>query len=748
MGTQGPGRKRLPNQEKMTAEDDALQQIARDAEARLAARRTARAEAREIRMKELEKQHKEKYYGLDYKWGRIEQWMEDGERYSRHSRRIASLSDDEERMSVGSRGSLKVTTLHQSIPGSSSSSNSLLSRIFSFTSPSWHTSLSHLLPSFYPCTCSSFLPSQPSDYSSFLGSGSRASSRASSARASPVVEERLDRDFLDRGSRTALNLSAATLSSLGGASSRRGSCDTSVSVEMEASIREMKDSVAEAEEKYRRAMVSNAQLHNDKSTLMYQVETLREDLSDMEELLWEARRHADERTKAYERERDCHILLQFQFKEMNETMRRSEELLMEVSQLREQTHAYAQEVSDLQEALQWKEKKIAALERQREISDVIQIERDQLRVEVLSLRDVVKKYGEVISPELATNGGPRLDDDEVSNSFGENVPDSRESMLGNTGDLTSHYCPKNKPTQLLSFGSAGKHVRASNVSREARARKQMTHQGRRKNHMRIRLKGSCVSVKNAIAKQAVKQSGDSDHELTPTPKVKSPNEAKLSKKSQAKRKKTISHVGTTSIGNVQKSGQPASILYQKNIRSGNSADTIQRPDSNRLTGQKLNEKPVECSSAPTGVSAAEPSSSASLIREDCEDCSAKYQQRVIGNTAEKCRRSQEEADNINMSDFVFVDSTFAGDTTSPEDLLTKLPGSPATSATVGHSCNFTRFVEELKVMAAPEWVLLKLPEGKMFEEQRVSQILGTDMQATQEVADMDSCEEAHEEMEQ
>ncbi|XP_061125421.1 uncharacterized protein lrrfip1b isoform X5 [Syngnathus typhle] len=622
MGTQGPGRKRLPNQEKMTAEDDALQQIARDAEARLAARRTARAEAREIRMKELEKQHKE----------------EDGERYSRHSRRIASLSDDEERMSVGSRGSLK-------------------------------------------------------------------------------VEERLDRDFLDRGSRTALNLSAATLSSLGGASSRRGSCDTSVSVEMEASIREMKDSVAEAEEKYRRAMVSNAQLHNDKSTLMYQVETLREDLSDMEELLWEARRHADERTKAYERERDCHILLQFQFKEMNETMRRSEELLM-------------------------------ALERQREISDVIQIERDQLRVEVLSLRDVVKKYGEVISPERATNGGPRLDDDEVSNSFAENVPDSRESMLGNTGDLTSHYCPKTKPTQLLSFGSAGKHVRASNVSREARARKQMTHQGRRKYHMRIvstRLKGSCVSVNNAIAKQAVKQSGDSDHELTPTPKVKPPNEAKLSKKSQAKRKKSISHVGRTSSGKVQKSGQPASILYQKNIRSGNSADTIQRPDSNR---QKLNEKPVECSSTPTGVSAAEPSFSASLIREDCEDCSAKYQQRVIGNTAEKCQRSQGEADDINMSDFVFVDSTFAGDTTSPEDLLTKLPGSPATSATVGHSCNFTRFVEELKVMAAPEWVLLKLPEGKVFEEQRVSQILGTDMQATQEVADMDSCEEAHEEMEQ
>ncbi|XP_061664749.1 leucine-rich repeat flightless-interacting protein 2 isoform X2 [Syngnathoides biaculeatus] len=366
MGTQGPGRKRLLNLEKLTAEDDALKEIARQAEARLAARRAARAEARDIRMKELERQHKE----------------EDGERYSRHSRRIASLSDDEERMSVGSRGSLK-----------------------------------------------------PSDYSSFLGSGSRASSRASSARASPVVEDRLDRDFLDRGSRTALNLSAATLSPLGGASSRRGSCDTSVSVEMEASIREMKDSVAEAEEKYRRAMVSNAQLHNDKSTLMYQVETLREELSDIEEQLWEARRQSDERAKAYERERDSHIVLQFQLKEMKETMRRSEELLMEMSQLREQTRAYSQEVSDLQETLQWKEKKIAALERQREISDVIQIERDQLRVEVLGLRDVLKKSGEVVSPEVATNGGPRLDDaeEEFNNSFASHLakeaPGSRESML-------------------------------------------------------------------------------------------------------------------------------------------------------------------------------------------------------------------------------------------------------------------------------------------------------------------------------
>ncbi|KAI4805710.1 hypothetical protein KUCAC02_010309 [Chaenocephalus aceratus] len=78
MGTQGAGRKRSTKKDKSTAEDDALNLIAREssrlsdesrvsrssrldltAEARLAAKRAARAEAREIRMKELERQQKE-----------------------------------------------------------------------------------------------------------------------------------------------------------------------------------------------------------------------------------------------------------------------------------------------------------------------------------------------------------------------------------------------------------------------------------------------------------------------------------------------------------------------------------------------------------------------------------------------------------------------------------------------------------------------------------------------------------------
>ncbi|XP_017570420.1 leucine-rich repeat flightless-interacting protein 2 isoform X11 [Pygocentrus nattereri] len=430
MGTQVTGRKRIPNRERLTAEDDALSQIAREAEARLAAKRAARAEAREIRMKELERQQKEiyqaqkKYYGLDSKWGHIEQWMEDSERYSRHSRRHASISDDEERMSVGSRGSLRgnysdLCSSTGSLP-SSRLQNGRPSALFS-DAP---RSRSHR-GSLYEENVSSarrFSGSStrgPSDYSGFLGSSSRASSRASSARASPVVEERSD--FLEKGSRTASTLSAATLASLGGGLSRRGSCDTSISADTEASIREIKDSLAEVEEKYRKAMVSNAQLDNEKSNLMYQVDTLRDTLMELEELLYETRRECDERTKECERERHAHSILQFQFSEMKETLKQSEELLTGAQQLRTKQESYVNEISDLQETLEWKEKKIGALERQKEYSDIIRDERDALRDEIFRLKEALKKHGIVLGSEVTTNGemgGNTIDtqDDEESAS--------------------------------------------------------------------------------------------------------------------------------------------------------------------------------------------------------------------------------------------------------------------------------------------------------------------------------------------
>ncbi|XP_042170206.1 uncharacterized protein lrrfip1b isoform X11 [Oncorhynchus tshawytscha] len=347
MGTQitGTGRKRIPNRERLTAEDDALNQIAREAEARLAAKRAARAEAREIRMKELERQQKEvyqsqkKYYGLDNKWGHIEQWMEESERYSsRPSRRHTSISDDEERMSVGSRGSLRrnfssdLYCSSNSLPSlrhQNSTQNGRPSMLF-IDGPRTQSHRGSVCDEAVQSSTRRFSGSisrGPSDYSGFLGSNSRASSRASSARASPVVEERSDRDFLEKGSRTASTLSAATLASLGGPSSRRGSCDTSISVETEASIREIKDSLVESEEKYRKAMVSNAQLHNEKSNLMYQVDTLKDSLIELEEQLYESKREYNDKAKEFERERHAHSVLQRQFKEMRETLKQSEELL-------------------------------------------------------------------------------------------------------------------------------------------------------------------------------------------------------------------------------------------------------------------------------------------------------------------------------------------------------------------------------------------------------------------------------------
>uniref|UniRef100_A0A6I8SMM5 Leucine rich repeat (in FLII) interacting protein 1 n=1 Tax=Xenopus tropicalis TaxID=8364 RepID=A0A6I8SMM5_XENTR len=224
----------------------------------------------------------------------------------------------------------------------------------------------------------------PSEYSCYLGSGSRASSRASSARASPVnseppgstvfrrgsacgsvstlshvddvppvfgVEERPEKDFSEKGSRPVSSLSAATLASLGGTSSRRGSGDTSISVDTEASIREikeiselkdqiedvegrymqglkeMKDSLAEVEEKYKRSMVTNAQLDNEKTSLQYQVDTLRDVLLELEEELAESRRQHEEKNKECERQKHEHNVLRFQLAELKDALEQREQLL-------------------------------------------------------------------------------------------------------------------------------------------------------------------------------------------------------------------------------------------------------------------------------------------------------------------------------------------------------------------------------------------------------------------------------------
>ncbi|XP_064443387.1 leucine-rich repeat flightless-interacting protein 1 isoform X11 [Mirounga angustirostris] len=446
------------------------------AEARLAAKRAARAEAREIRMKELERQQKE----------------EDSERYSRRSRRNTSASDEDERMSVGSRGSLRsqpdleyggpyawtngydgdlhgsqslnrrsgrnssysgegrFSTLSSSreetlglscsdlgLPGAglapkplSAQSGNRPSYLYGAARPagSYRVSVfdeSSLLSGARRGSACSFYA--PSEHGGHLNSSSRASSRASSARASPVVEERPEKDFTEKGSRSLPGLSAAALASLGG-TSRRGSGDTSISVDTEASIREikelnelkdqiqdvegkymqglkeMKDSLAEVEEKYKKAMVSNAQLDNEKTNFLYQVDTLKDMLLELEEQLAESRRQYDEKNKELEREKHAHSILQFQFAEVKEALKQREELLEEIRQLQQKQASYIREISDLQETIEWKDKKIGALERQKEFFDSIRSDRDDLREEIVMLKEELKKHGIVLNSELATNG--------------------------------------------------------------------------------------------------------------------------------------------------------------------------------------------------------------------------------------------------------------------------------------------------------------------------------------------------------
>ncbi|XP_067276785.1 leucine-rich repeat flightless-interacting protein 2 isoform X6 [Pseudorasbora parva] len=512
MGTPGSGRKRAPIKDRFSAEDEALSSIAREAEARLAAKRAARAEARDIRMRELERQQKELSYhqhsSSSRKWGQIHQWMADAEkaRHGRHSSSHSRRGLNDDTASVRSVGSYRsnssslrdLSSSHHSSRVSSSKRRDLVSGVSSSSSLKSSLSTSSvyndlhkkhvgssskkdLLTGLYhdqrnysslknskppPSTVSTYTPRAPSSSSSagltrscsvasicddgLYGSySSRApsecswySSAASSTRSSPVsssdddsvstvsqsrrgrrdsvlsdfsdisetaadyfsrsnrrgsivsdlddlsipdldsLDDKCDKQFTDTFSRppsrcTTPALSAASLASLGGSTSRRGSGDTgSVIMDAEASISELRESLSEVEEKYKKAMVSNAQLDNEKGNLIYQVDTLKDVLEEMEEQMSELRRETEDKSKELERQKHTCSILQHKQEELKEGIRQRDEL-------------------------------IEALERQKEYFDCIRNERDELRDELADLKGksrMGEKHGLVIIPEDTPNG--------------------------------------------------------------------------------------------------------------------------------------------------------------------------------------------------------------------------------------------------------------------------------------------------------------------------------------------------------
>ncbi|XP_032378426.1 leucine-rich repeat flightless-interacting protein 2 isoform X6 [Etheostoma spectabile] len=505
MGTQGTGRKRTPLKDRFSAEDDALSSIAREAEARLAAKRAARAEARDIRMRELERQQKERSYqssssSSNRKWGQIHQWMADSEKARGSSSSISSSRHrrglDDDVMSVrsyrstsssairdlGSKSrssSRRKDTLSDGLSTSSTlktsrSTSSVYNDLHGHKRASSSSAKKDLLTGLYhdqrnytsltktkplpPSSTATYQPRATTSSSSTTGTGlprsysmasicddtslygsgnsSRApseyswySSVASSTRSSPVsssdddtvssvsqerfgrgrrdsvLDEKCDKQYTDfsrPSSRCATpGLSAATLASLGGTSSRRGSTDTGSIYDPDTSLselrdiyelkdqiqdvegrymqglKELKESLAEVEEKYKKAMVSNAQLDNDKGNLIYQVDTLKDVIEEMEEQRAEMRRELEDKSKELERQKHTCTVLQHKQEELKEGLRQRDEL-------------------------------IEALERQKEYFDCIRNERDELRDELADIKGKAQageKHGLVIIPDGGTPNG-------------------------------------------------------------------------------------------------------------------------------------------------------------------------------------------------------------------------------------------------------------------------------------------------------------------------------------------------------
>ncbi|XP_054204366.1 leucine-rich repeat flightless-interacting protein 2 isoform X10 [Homo sapiens] len=481
MGTPASGRKRTPVKDRFSAEDEALSNIAREAEARLAAKRAARAEARDIRMRELERQQKEySLHSFDRKWGQIQKWLEDSERAryshrSSHHRPYLGVEDALSIRSVGSHRydmfkdrSSRLSSLNHSYSHShgmkkrsSDSHKDLLSGLYfdqrnysslrhSKPTSAYYTRQSSSLYSDPLATCKSDRAS-PTANSGLLRSASLASlyngglynpygprtpsecsyysSRISSARSSPgftnddtasivssdrasrgrresvvsaadyfsrsnrrgsvvsevddisipdlsSLDEKSDKQYAENYTRPSSRNSASATTPLSGNSSRRGSGDTSSLIDPDTSLSELRESLSEVEEKYKKAMVSNAQLDNEKNNLIYQVDTLKDVIEEQEEQMAEFYRENEEKSKELERQKHMCSVLQHKMEELKEGLRQRDEL-------------------------------IEALEKQKEYIACLRNERDMLREELADLQETVKtgeKHGLVIIPDGTPNG--------------------------------------------------------------------------------------------------------------------------------------------------------------------------------------------------------------------------------------------------------------------------------------------------------------------------------------------------------
>ncbi|XP_069862708.1 leucine-rich repeat flightless-interacting protein 2 isoform X9 [Dipodomys merriami] len=432
MGTPGSGRKRTPMKDRFSAEDEALSNIAREAEARLAAKRAARAEARDIRMRELERQQKETSHpSFDRKWGQIQKWLEESERarYSHRSSHHRPYLGVQDTLSIRSLGSHWSSS--KDIPGTHWSRASIPKRRdVMFIDDDTESIVSSDRASHGRRES---VKVSAADYFSRSNRRGSVVSEVDDASIPDLtsLDEKSDKQYAENYTRPSSRNSASATTPLSGNSSRRGSGDTSSLIDPDTSLselrdiydlkdqiqdvegrymqglKELKESLSEVEEKYKKAMVSNAQLDNEKNNLIYQVDTLKDVIEEQEEQMAEFYRENEEKSKELERQKHMCSVLQHKMDELKEGLRQRDELIEENQHMQQKIDTMTKEVFDLQETLLWKDKKIGALEKQREHIACLRNERDVLREELADLQktaNTTEKHGLVIIPDGTPNG--------------------------------------------------------------------------------------------------------------------------------------------------------------------------------------------------------------------------------------------------------------------------------------------------------------------------------------------------------
>ncbi|XP_041477990.1 leucine-rich repeat flightless-interacting protein 2-like isoform X4 [Lytechinus variegatus] len=228
------GRRRVKSRA-YTAEDEALTDIAKaeaeKAETKLAQRRQARAEARKIRMLELEKQQKEVDEKMDMEY---------------------KMQQEEKKTMLTKQAEMVVAA------GSGSS-------------------------------------------------GSRPSSRRGST-------ESVEHDLL-KGSTNSEEVQVHVAPHRGGIDPRE--------------LEPLKDAVADLEEKYKKSMMTNAQLDNEKSTLVYEVDCLKDVLADQEEHMMELSREARDKHRDLESKKRENVGLKREVDILREMVEQRDQLISE-----------------------------------------------------------------------------------------------------------------------------------------------------------------------------------------------------------------------------------------------------------------------------------------------------------------------------------------------------------------------------------------------------------------------------------